>query len=110
MANSHPFDSTFQFCFCPCCRWLNRLSPYAFCHRFGRLRLSFKALLLSDEYNDGSPGFHPGGWGGGGGIKARTVTESVSLGEISLIVGMIQDYVIVTLIILEKKDKRLVTH
>ena len=72
------------------------------------------------------PGFHPGrggGWtpppptqdlGGGGYIllippqvqvamrnfKARTVTESVSLGEISLIVGMIKHYVIVTIVYL----------
>ena len=33
-------------------------------------------------------------------FKARTVTESVSLGEISLIVGMIKDYVIVTIVYL----------
>ena len=31
---------------------------------------------------------------------ARTVTESVSLGEISLIVEMIKDYVIVTIVYL----------
>ena len=33
-------------------------------------------------------------------IKARTVTESVSLGEISLLVGMIKDYVIVAIVFL----------
>ena len=33
-------------------------------------------------------------------FKARTVTESVSLGEISLIVGTIKDYVIVTIVYL----------
>ena len=33
-------------------------------------------------------------------FKARTVTESVSLDEISLIVGMTKDYVIVTIVYL----------
>ena len=33
-------------------------------------------------------------------FKPRTVTESLSLGEISLIVGMIKDYVIVTIVYL----------